>query len=57
MIISACGMEVARASRPLSRERPAPAARGVATMAMTARGQDAHATAGETPALRLRDRQ
>ena len=33
---------VARASRPLSRERPAPATRG----------QDAHATAGGTPALR-----
>jgi hypothetical protein len=30
----------ARASRPLSRERPAPV-----------RGQDAHTTAGETPAL------
>ena len=35
------GMSVARASRPLWRERPAPA-----------RGQDARATAGETPALR-----
>jgi cysteine desulfurase len=34
--------DVARASRPLSRERPAPAACG----------QDAHATAGETPTLR-----
>jgi len=33
---------VARASRPLSRERPAPA---------SGRGQDARATAGETPAL------
>ena len=32
---------VARASRPRGRERPAPA-----------RGQDAHATAGGTPALR-----
>ena len=37
--------DVARASCPLSRERPAPAQRG----------QDAHATAGVTPALvRLR---
>ncbi len=35
-------VDVARASRPLSRERPAPAARG----------QDAPATAGGTPALR-----
>ena len=35
--------DVARASRPLSRERPAPA---------SGRGQDAGATAGETPALR-----
>ena len=35
-------VDVARASRPLSRERPAPASRG----------QDAHATAGGTPALR-----
>jgi len=34
---------VARASRPLSRERPAPAG---------GRGHDARATAGETPALR-----
>jgi hypothetical protein len=33
---------VARASRPLSRERPAPA---------SGRGQDALATAGETPTL------
>ena len=36
---------VARASRPLSRERPAPA---------SGRGQDARATAGETPALHRR---
>jgi hypothetical protein len=34
--------DVPRASRPLSRERPAPASRG----------QDAHATAGGTPTLR-----
>jgi hypothetical protein len=33
--------DVARASRPLSRERPAPASRG----------QDAHATSGGRPAL------
>ncbi|MGD0224118.1 MAG: aminotransferase class V-fold PLP-dependent enzyme [Terriglobia bacterium] len=37
-------VDVARASRPPSRERPAPAARG----------QDAHATAGGTPALQER---
>jgi endonuclease-3 len=39
--------DVARASRPLSQERPAPASE---------RGQDARATAGETPALRRKAR-
>src|SRR5208337_4822915 len=44
MKIAARRSDVARASRPLSRGRPAPAG---------PRGQDAHATAGETPALRF----
>ncbi len=49
---------VARASRPLWRERPAPAIRDMANLprfvgvlAMTAHGRDARATAGILPAL------
>src|ERR1039458_8251157 len=44
---------VPRASRPLSRERPAPAAScAMAVLAMPGHGQDAPAPAGGTPAVR-----